>query len=52
MRTPVLTPTDIFFLPRRLPVPLFQRPYVWTRDGQWALLWDDIRRQAELQVIG
>lgn len=47
MQTLVLTPTDIFFLPQRLLVPLFQRPYVWTRDGQWALLWDDIRRQAE-----
>lgn len=47
MQTLVLTPTEVFFLPQRLLVPLFQRPYVWSRDAQWVLLWDDIRRQAE-----
>lgn len=52
MQTLVLTPTDVFFLPQRLLVPLFQRPYVWSRDGQWALLWDDIRRQAERRLEG
>lgn len=52
MQTLVLTPTDVFFLPQRLLVPLFQRPYVWSRDGQWALLWDDMRRQAERRLEG
>jgi Protein of unknown function DUF262/Protein of unknown function (DUF1524)/Restriction Enzyme Adenine Methylase Associated len=52
VQTLVLTPTDVFFLPQRLLVPLFQRPYVWTRDGQWSLLWDDIRRQAERRLEG
>ena len=47
MQTLVLTPTEVFYLPQRLLVPLFQRPYVWSREGQWVLLWDDIRRQAE-----
>ncbi|MBK5239125.1 MAG: DUF262 domain-containing protein, partial [Actinomycetales bacterium] len=28
-------------------VPLFQRPYVWSQEGQWAPLWEDIRRVAE-----
>ncbi|GAB3077742.1 GmrSD restriction endonuclease domain-containing protein [Pedococcus soli] len=52
MQTLVLTPTEVFFLPQRLLVPLFQRPYVWSRDGQWSLLWDDIRRQAERRLEG
>jgi len=50
MQTLVLTPTEVFFLPQRLLVPLFQRPYVWSRDAQWVLLWDDIRRQAERRL--
>src|SRR5665647_1160016 len=50
MQTLVLTPTEVFFLPQRLLVPLFQRPYVWSRDAQWVLLWDDIRRQAEQRL--
>jgi hypothetical protein len=28
-------------------VPLFQRPYVWTKEEQWQPLWDDIRALAE-----
>jgi uncharacterized protein with ParB-like and HNH nuclease domain len=28
-------------------VPLYQRPYVWSRDLQWEPLWDDLRRLAE-----
>jgi len=27
-------------------VPLFQRPYVWTQEGQWEPLWDDISNLA------
>lgn len=33
--------------PQRLIVPLFQRPYVWNRDNQWAPLWKDIVRTTE-----
>ena len=47
MFTQVKTPQDIFFTPQRLLVPLFQRPYVWSREGQWAPLWEDTRRVAE-----
>ena len=47
MFTQVKTPQDIFFTPQRLLVPLFQRPYVWSREGQWAPLWEDIKRVAE-----
>ena len=28
-------------------IPLFQRPYVWSEERNWAPLWDDIRRAAE-----
>ena len=33
--------------PQRLLVPLFQRPYVWNEENQWAPLWDDVARVAE-----
>lgn len=33
--------------PQRFIVPLFQRPYVWSRDNQWEPLWDDVKRVAE-----
>ncbi|MGK5095547.1 DUF262 domain-containing protein [Deltaproteobacteria bacterium TL4] len=29
----------------RLEVPLFQRQYVWSREQQWELLWEDISRK-------
>jgi uncharacterized protein with ParB-like and HNH nuclease domain len=32
---------------RQLFAPLFQRPYVWKRDEQWAPLWKDIQLLAE-----
>ena len=38
---------EIFSVPRRYTVPLFQRPYVWTKEEQWQPLWDDIRALAE-----
>lgn len=46
MLTDVKTPQDIFFSPQRLLVPLFQRPYVWSREGQWAPLFEDVKRVA------
>lgn len=44
METKVKSPRDIFFLPQRLAVPLFQRPYVWTEERQWDPLWADVQR--------
>lgn len=52
MLTDVRTPHDIFFTPQRLLVPLFQRPYVWSQEGQWAPLWEDVKRVAERVVLG
>ena len=31
----------------RYQIPTFQRPYVWSKDDQWAPLWDDVRNTAE-----
>ena len=50
MDTHVRTPLAIFSLPQQLMVPLFQRPYVWDEENQWAPLWADIRRLAEHQL--
>lgn len=36
--------------PQHLVVPPFQRPYVWGKDEQWAPLWQDVRRLAELRL--
>jgi hypothetical protein len=47
MFTQVKTPQDIFFVPQRLLVPLFQRPYVWNEDLQWKPLWEDVKRVAD-----
>jgi hypothetical protein len=33
---------ELFSHQLRHTVPLFQRPYVWSREGQWEPLWEDI----------
>jgi len=47
MQSQTLTPFDLFGNQVRYTVPLFQRPYVWTRDRQWEPLWEDVRTVAE-----
>jgi hypothetical protein len=42
----------VFGQDRRHVVPLFQRPYVWSRKAQWEPLWEDIRIVAERVVTG
>lgn len=44
METQVRTPQMVFMQPQRLIVPLFQRPYVWNLENQWAPLWRDVER--------
>ncbi|HIW91688.1 MAG TPA: DUF262 domain-containing protein [Candidatus Corynebacterium avicola] len=44
MDTDVHSPKAIFHATTRLVVPLFQRPYVWSEEKQWAPLWEDITR--------
>lgn len=38
---------DLFQIPRRYVVPLFQRPYVWSLEKQWKPLWDDISAKSD-----
>lgn len=38
---------NIFTQQARYTVPLFQRPYVWKLEDQWAPLWDDLRATAD-----
>ena len=47
MDTQVKSPHAIFNMPQRLLVPLFQRPYVWSLESQWAPLWRDVERVAD-----
>jgi hypothetical protein len=48
VKTDVIKPQDIFFNPKKLVVPLFQRPYVWSKEAQWEPLWQDIVRLIEV----
>lgn len=41
---------QLFNLPQHFVIPLFQRPYVWKEDEQWAPLWKDICRVVELRI--
>lgn len=50
MKTDVQTPMEVFHLPQSLEIPLFQRPYVWSEEDQWAPLWQDVRRLANRQL--
>src|SRR4051794_27535970 len=50
METHVRTPQDVFMQPQHLVVPPFQRPYVWEKEQQWAPLWQDVRRLAEIRL--
>lgn len=52
MLTQVTSPQQVFFAPQQLVVPLFQRPYVWSRENQWEPLWNDITRLIETIVGG
>lgn len=46
------TPLQLFNLPQHFVNPPFQRPYVWNEHEQWEPLWKDIRRVAELRIVG
>ncbi|WP_447925910.1 GmrSD restriction endonuclease domain-containing protein [Georgenia muralis] len=50
METFKRTPLQLFNLPQRFIIPLFQRPYVWKEADQWEPLWKDVRRVAELRI--
>jgi len=48
MKTDKITVFDLFEKQRRYLVPIFQRGYVWSKEQQWAPLWEDISEQAAL----
>ena len=50
METRVQTPGQLFQLTQTLEIPLFQRPYVWTEERQWAPLWEDVVRLVDLRM--
>lgn len=52
MKPDTLTPKEIFSPNRRLLVPLFQRPYVWSQEDQWEPLWTDMVSVAARQFRG
>lgn len=47
MKANPLSPTTLFDQKVRYLIPLFQRGYVWTKDDQWAPMWEDVRALAE-----
>lgn len=48
MKPEKVNPREVFYQPSRMIVPLFQRPYVWSRERQWQPLWEDIVRLTEV----
>ena len=46
----VLSMQKLFGKPIRYQIPTFQRPYVWSKEGQWEPLWDDVRNTAEVYI--
>lgn len=45
------TISSVFGQEKRYVIPLFQRPYVWNKEPQWAPLWDDIVDRAEQVLV-
>lgn len=52
MQTGQHTVGKLFKMDKRHVVPLFQRPYVWTRELQWEPLWEDIQSVADRLLEG
>ncbi|WP_458107691.1 DUF262 domain-containing protein [Arthrobacter sp. R3-55] len=48
MKPEKVNPREVFYQPSRMVVPLFQRPYVWSKERQWEPLWEDIARLADV----
>ena len=51
MQAETRTLNHLFQLDVRYLIPLYQRPYVWEEDSQWAPLWSDISTVANHVVI-
>ncbi|MBU0678604.1 MAG: DUF262 domain-containing HNH endonuclease family protein [Verrucomicrobia bacterium] len=51
MNVDKLTLKKIFDTTERLEAPLFQRPYVWTKEDNWQPLWEAIQTVAERRIV-
>jgi hypothetical protein len=51
MQAETRTLTQLFQLDVRYVIPLYQRPYVWTEERQWAPLWEDIATVANHVIL-
>lgn len=47
MKADTLTLKQVFSKDIRYVVPMFQRPYVWSKDKHWEPLWQDVRTTTE-----
>ena len=43
--------SSLFDIPISYRIPVFQRPYAWTKEKQWKPLWGDTRRIAEKLLV-
>jgi hypothetical protein len=48
----LVTLGDLFSDRAQYQIPIYQRPYVWDEDEQWAPLWEDLRETAESHLAG
>lgn len=48
MKPEKVNPREVFYQPSRMVVPLFQRPYVWSKERQWQPLWEDLVRLTDV----
>lgn len=46
MKANTNTLQEVFQGDRRFVIPVYQRPYVWSRERQWEPLWDDVESTA------
>ena len=51
MDSGIRTLSDLFKYPISYRIPVFQRPYAWTKERQWQPLWDDARRITEKLLV-
>ena len=50
MKPNQVTVRDLFDREIQFKIPLFQRHYVWDREGQWQPLWEDIKEKSEKRL--
>ena len=51
MYAAIQTMNDLFSSPVSYRIPVFQRPYAWTKVRQWQPLWNDVQRIADKLLL-